>query len=71
MTEASCLPDTEFGALGLSLLQASQVFCGSRGNHPALQKRKLRLREMNSLPLGSVGVKRAGCWCLRSEIGQL
>lgn len=54
--EASCLPDTKFGALGLSLLQASQVSCESRVTPPSdLQKRKLRLREMNGLQLGSLG----------------
>lgn len=66
---ASCLPDTKFGALGLSLLQASQVFCESRGNPSTLQKRKLRLREMNRLQLGSLGVKQAGHWCWRSAQG--
>lgn len=57
VTEASCNLDTKSGTLGLSLPQASQVFCESRGYPSVLQKRKLRFRETKGLQLGSLGVR--------------
>lgn len=71
MTEASCLPDAKFGALGLSLLQDSQVSCENRGNPLRLTEKETEAQGDEPPPAVLTGGKASWSLVLEVNTGHL